>query len=143
MSRQSSSNSNRHVVGSCSRKVLGVDRRGRRELTQPRAPGEGVAHSGVQQLLDPALKLPLGLAAGIGNGAQLQRPRKLDFAMASSALSPFCRPPSFCRPEEESFLLLASSLSCFERILVFSEGLKAPRGSPSPRARRADLQGRG
>ena len=38
------------------------------------------------------------------------------FAMASSALSPFCR------PEEDPFLLLESSLRCIERILLFSEG---------------------
>jgi hypothetical protein len=36
--------------------------------------------------------------------------------MASSALSPFCR------PEEDPFLLLESSLRCIERILLFSEG---------------------
>ena len=36
--------------------------------------------------------------------------------MASSLLSPFCR------PEEDPFLLLESSLSCIERILRFSEG---------------------
>ena len=38
------------------------------------------------------------------------------FAMASSALSPFCR------PEEDPFLLLESSLRCIERILLFSDG---------------------
>ena len=38
------------------------------------------------------------------------------FAMASSILSPFCR------PEEDPFLLLESSLRCIERILLFSEG---------------------
>ena len=36
--------------------------------------------------------------------------------MASSALSPFCR------PEEDPFLLLESSLRCIERILQGSEG---------------------
>ena len=36
--------------------------------------------------------------------------------MASSALSPFCR------PEEDPFLLLESSLRCIERILKCSEG---------------------
>ena len=38
------------------------------------------------------------------------------FAMASSALSPFCR------PEEDPFLLLESSLRCIERILQGSAG---------------------
>jgi len=36
--------------------------------------------------------------------------------MASSVLSPFCR------PEEDPFLLLQSTLSCVERILKFSSG---------------------
>ena len=36
--------------------------------------------------------------------------------MASSTLSPFCR------PEEDPFLLLESSLRCIERILQGSEG---------------------
>ena len=36
--------------------------------------------------------------------------------MASSALSPFCR------PEEDPFLLLESSLRCIERILQGSQG---------------------
>ena len=36
--------------------------------------------------------------------------------MASSALSPFCR------PEEDPFLLLESSLRCIECILLFSKG---------------------
>lgn len=48
------------------------------------------------------------------------------FAMASSVLSPFCRPiapeGAFCKPEEDPFLLLESSLRCIERILLFSEG---------------------
>ena len=38
------------------------------------------------------------------------------FAMASSLLSPFCR------PEEDPFLLLQSTLSCVERILMLSAG---------------------
>jgi hypothetical protein len=38
------------------------------------------------------------------------------FAMASSLLSPFCR------PEEDPFLLLQSTLSCVERILKLSVG---------------------
>ena len=38
------------------------------------------------------------------------------FAMASSLLSPFCR------PEEDPFLLLQSTLSCVERILKLSAG---------------------
>ena len=38
------------------------------------------------------------------------------FAMASSTLSPFCR------PEEDPFLLLESSLRCIERILQGSQG---------------------
>ena len=36
--------------------------------------------------------------------------------MASSLLSPFCR------PEEDPFLLLQSTLSCVERILMLSAG---------------------
>jgi hypothetical protein len=36
--------------------------------------------------------------------------------MASSLLSPFCR------PEEDPFLLLQSTLSCVERILQLSAG---------------------
>ena len=36
--------------------------------------------------------------------------------MASSVLSPFCR------PEEDPFLLLQSTLSCVERILMLSAG---------------------
>ena len=38
------------------------------------------------------------------------------FAMASSLLCPFCR------PEEDPFLLLQSTLSCVERILKLSAG---------------------
>jgi hypothetical protein len=38
------------------------------------------------------------------------------FAMATSVLSPFCR------PEEDPFLLLQSTLSCVERILKLSVG---------------------
>jgi len=46
--------------------------------------------------------------------------------MASSALSPFCRllapQGAFCKPEEDPFLLLESSLRCIERILKGSAG---------------------
>jgi hypothetical protein len=46
--------------------------------------------------------------------------------MASSALSPFCRPiapeGAFCKPEEDPFLLLESVLRCIERILQGAAG---------------------
>jgi hypothetical protein len=46
--------------------------------------------------------------------------------MASSALSPFCRAiaaeAAFCKPDEDPFLQLESSLRCAERILQGSTG---------------------
>jgi len=52
-------------------------------------------------------------------------------AMLSAAASPFCRPippeGAFCRPEEDPFLLLESSLKAIERILQLRRGLPLRR----------------
>ena len=52
-------------------------------------------------------------------------------AMLSAAASPFCRPiapeGAFCKPEEDPFLLLESSLKAIERILLLRRGLPLRR----------------
>ena len=52
-------------------------------------------------------------------------------AMLSAAASPFCRPiapeGAFCKPEEDPFLLLESSLKAIERILQLRRGLPLRR----------------
>ena len=51
--------------------------------------------------------------------------------MLSAAASPFCRPiapeGAFCKPEEDPFLLLESSLKAIERILQLRRGLPLRR----------------
>ena len=51
--------------------------------------------------------------------------------MPSAAASPFCRPiapeGAFCKPEEDPFLLLESSLKAIERILRLRRGLPLRR----------------
>ena len=51
-------------------------------------------------------------------------------AMLSAAASPFCRiapEGAFCKPEEDPFLLLESSLKAIERILLLRRGLPLRR----------------
>jgi hypothetical protein len=55
----------------------------------------------------------------------------ITMAMLSAAASPFCRPiapeGAFCKPEEDPFLLLESSLKAIERILRLRRGLPLRR----------------
>ena len=77
-------------------------------------------------VLAPLVLAPVGSCAGpLQSEALLRRASTgigpvaappAHFAMASSVLSPFCR------PEEDPFLLLQSTLSCVERILMLSAG---------------------
>jgi hypothetical protein len=53
-------------------------------------------------------------------------------AMLSAAASPFCRIApecAFCKPEEDPFLLLESSLMAIKRILQLRRGLPLRRTS--------------
>jgi len=61
----------------------------------------------------------------------------LTASASAVARSPFCRPiapeGAFCKPEEDSYLLLESSLKAIERILQLRRGLPLRRHRAHPR----------
>ena len=80
---------------------------------------------------------PLQSGAFLSSGPHWDRSRRCaalgaeSMAMLSAAASPFCRPiapeGAFCKPEEDPFLLLESSLKAIERILLLRRGLPLRR----------------
>ena len=80
---------------------------------------------------------PLQSGAFLTSGPYWDRSRRCaalgaeSMAMLSAAASPFCRPiapeGAFCKPEEDPFLLLESSLKAIERILLLRRGLPLRR----------------
>ena len=80
---------------------------------------------------------PLQSEALLTSGLRWDRSRRCaalgadSMAMLSAAASPFCRPiapeGAFCKPEEDPFLLLESTLRSMEEILRRSRGLPLRR----------------
>jgi hypothetical protein len=120
---------------------------GSRPITQDPAPGNGVLLDLVTTTTGEVIAAPPGgtyfsseatasppLRALVRNTGTASRCAALgaeSMAMLSAAASPFCRPiapeGAFCKPEEDPFLLLESSLKAIERIPQLQRGLPLRR----------------